>query len=76
MYKVDVHSSVYEKVRAFSVLYRTAFIERFTDTELGFAEEIIQKQYIESAELLVSSIIQGIRSTGTSEFIYHTPLES
>ena len=76
MYKVIAHSSIYKDIYKFWLLYRDIFIDRFTDTWLGFAEEIIKSQYIESAELLVDTIIDGMVSILSRDFIYYTPLES
>ena len=76
MYKVITRSGVYKKIHTFWLLYRGVFIERFTDIWLGFAEEIIKSQYIESAELMVDTIIDGMKSILSREIIAYSPLES
>lgn len=73
MYKVIAQSTIYEKIHAFWLLYRKVFLDRFTDTGLGFAEKIIKNQYIESAEIMVDAIIDGMLFTLSKDFIYHTP---
>ena len=76
MYNIIVNSSIYDKINHYGELFFGVFLTRFSDTGMGEAEKIIQKQYLEVSDALVDGIIDGMISTISRDFIYHTPLES
>jgi hypothetical protein len=74
MYKVIISSHVDYLIDTYGDTYRDVFISRFSDTGLGYAEALIQRQYIESAELLIDGIIDTIETAMLHEIVPYTPL--
>ena len=69
MYKVIILDSVRAKIKKYGDAYRDIFVTRFSDTGLWYAEELIQKQYLESADLLVESIYGSMEIYASRDLI-------
>ena len=76
MYKSIITSQVRKQITRYGEFYLEWFISRFSDTGLGHAESIIQKQYIESSDILVESIYHSIETATIQEIISYAPLEN
>lgn len=74
MYKSIITPRVRKHVTQYGDLYLEGFISRFSDTGLGYAESIIQSQYLESSDLLVESIYTTIAKATSEEFLPYAPL--
>ena len=74
MYKVIPHSGIYTKISRYGDSYLAIFISRFSDTGLWNAEAIIQRQYIESSDILVDSIIDAMQEAIWREVVPYSPL--
>jgi hypothetical protein len=76
MYKIIPDPHIYSKINRYGDLYLEGFISRFSDTGLGHAEVLIQKQYLESSDLLVDSIIDTMYESMSREIVPYAPLEN
>jgi hypothetical protein len=60
MYDVVFDERVYQKIENYISAYRSRYLELYDDTGLGYAEDIIKSQYIINADLLASTLVDGI----------------
>lgn len=74
MYKVIPHPGIYTKISRYGDSYLAVFISRFSDTGLGYAEAMIQRQYIESSDLLVDGIIDAMQEAMSHGVVSYAPL--
>ncbi len=76
MYKIIVSQHVDNLIDRYWDWYRDIFISRFSDTGLWHAESLIQRQYIESSELLVDGIIEAIYQAMSNELVPYAPFQN
>jgi hypothetical protein len=76
MYKVIITDTVRAKVKRYGDAYLHIFVDRFSDTWLWIAENIIQRQYIELADVLVDSIYSSLEDVASRPILHHAILDS
>ncbi len=61
MYNIKISENAQKTIESYIIAYRDAFIDLYTDTGLGYAEEIICQQYFLGADTLRISLYLAIR---------------
>jgi hypothetical protein len=69
MYNLKISPRAKRVIESYIIAYRDSFIELYTDTGLGYAETIIQEQYILGAETLRNTLYIAIGNTLKAENI-------
>ena len=76
MYKSIITPRVRQQITRYGDLYLEGFVSRFSDTGLGYAETVIQNQYLESSDLLVESIYRTIEKATMQDILPYSPLQN
>ena len=69
MYHIKIGRTPRTKIERYIDAYRSAFLELYDDTWLGYAEDIIKEQYIQNADLLRKVLYETIAHALSQEKI-------